>query len=166
MTKLTNCPPDYYSNCSNAGTRCKLCRAGFASKKNKLLYQPIDDSIQPHPDDCIKPDLFKKRRILKKAKAHETTVAKQIISHTLRSGAAQHDGDLLAISSIKIECKQRGCRKSWNLTWDEYQKGQTQGIQVYAVTVTCPDGKPRTLYLLEQDLFGELIHGRNIEGLL
>jgi hypothetical protein len=49
-------------------------------------------------------------------------------------------------------------RKSWNLTLQEYEKGQRQGIDVYGITITHPEtGKPLTMFMIEERMAGLLL---------
>lgn len=147
---FSNCPTDYYNNCRNQLIKCKQCVAGTGNKL--LFYESIDEGLPPHP---YAKDQQKQRR-QKRAKAVEESVLKDIAKGTVRSGAANGDGDIhLLNDELRVEVKDRGTRKSWNLTWEEYEKGLKQGIDIFAISVDCPDGKTRTIYMLEDQLFND-----------
>lgn len=146
------CPAQYYQNCSNQLIRCKSCVAGTGSRS--LYYDPIEKDIgldhHPHQKDS------RRQQILRRAKDTEKKIERDIARGTVRSGAANGDGDIhLLKGELRVEAKDRGARKSWNLTWEEYSKGQRQGIDIYAISVECPDGKRRTFYMMEDQLFNE-----------
>jgi hypothetical protein len=159
MNILRNCPTEYYHNCKNQLKQCKQCAAGSGPRSAKVLYEAMDPTdLNVHP--YTKDDAKAKR--LREAKQTERAVAREIVRGTIRSGAALGDGDHhLLKGSIRQEVKDRGPRKSWNLTWAEYDKGKRQGISVYAISVVCPDGKQRTMYMMEADLFTQLLAEEN-----
>ena len=149
MTRLRNCPPDFYNNCKNANSACRQCAAGLGPPGGKVYYKPVDLDQPKHP---YAPS-YEKAKVVRRAQQVEKDIAKEIVKGTLRSGAALGDGDHLLKGELRQEVKDRGARSSWNLTWTEYDKGRRQGIEVYAISVVCPDGKRRTMYMMEPDLF-------------
>jgi hypothetical protein len=156
MNRLRNCPAEYYQNCKNQLSSCKICAAGYGPGSGKVFYQAIseDEALLKHP---YEKDQGKSKR-LKQAQGVERAVQREIIHGTIRSGAALGDGDHhLLKGTIRQEVKDRGSRKSWNLTWQEYEKGQRQGISVYAISIDCPDGRRRTMYMMESDLFTQFL---------
>lgn len=154
MSTLRNCPSEFYFNCSNRINRCKVCCAGNGPTQGQLFYAPIDHALLKHPYEKDQKKVIR----LRQAKQVEKDVAREIVRGTIRSGAALGDGDHhLLNGTIRLEVKDRGERKSWNLTWEEFQKGQKQGISTYAVSVKCPDGKTRTMYMMDHDLFTQFL---------
>lgn len=155
--KLKNCPPKYYDNCRNAQRRCRQCRAG-GGKGSALFYDPIDPALAPHPAE--EKDPVKSKRA-QQGRRTEKDVEKRLVRRTSGSGARFGDGDLRQQAGdreLRIEHKDRGQRKSFNLTLDEYRKGQRQGIDVYAVTIEA-DGKQRTMYIMDEETYLGLTHG-------
>lgn len=145
-----NCPEEYYHNCQNQQKKCKACVAG--NGKIDLFYKPINPELNLHP---YKKDEFK-QRTYKRATENEKRIEREIAKGTIRSGAMNNDGDLsLLQGELRVEVKDRGKRSSWNLTWSEFDKGRKQGIDIYAINVLCSDGKPRTIYMMEDHLFNE-----------
>lgn len=152
MVKRWKCPPNFYNNCDNQLSKCGACTAGHGS--HKLYYEPIKDTedLQNHP--LVKD--ANRQQILRRAKSVEQSIQRDIAKGTVRSGAANGDGDIhLLKDELRVEAKDRGARKSWNLTWAEFTKGLKQGIDIYAISVECPDGRRRTLYMMEEQLFTE-----------
>lgn len=151
MVKSWKCPPKFYDNCSNQLAKCRVCTAGAGSKK--LYYEPIledQEELLKHPLEVD----YEKKQILRRAKHVEKTIERDIAKATRRSGAVNNDGDIhLLNDELRVEAKDRGERKSWNLTWNEYTKGVKQSIDIYAISVECPDGKRRTMYVMEESLF-------------
>jgi hypothetical protein len=152
---LRNCPLEYYNNCANAGVKCRWCSAGNGPTSGQLFYIAVQPNPTEHP---CKPSEAKKK-ILKRAKATEKNVEREIIRGTLRSGAALGDGDHLLLGEIRQEVKDRGPRSSWNLTWPEYTKGCRQGIQAYAISILPPEGPRKTMYIMEENVFTALLAG-------
>jgi len=148
--KKDKCPDEFYNNCLNALKKCRICIASTGS--GKLYYEPVEDiGEHPYHKDSDK------QRVLRKAKETEKRVEKEIARGTLRSGATLGDGDLKILDSLRVEVKDRGSRSTWNLTWTEYIKGRKQSIDVFAINVECPDKQRRTIYMIEESLFSELI---------
>lgn len=162
--ELNNCPTTYYRNCSNALKKCKVCRAGFGRLSGELFYLPKlqDKDLLDHPS--TKPLKGTKQSIYRRSRQTEKNIEQSIAKATLRSGALNHDGDLLFLESLRVEVKDRGIRSSWNLTWKEFSKGKDQHIDIYAINIECPDGKKRVMYMLEEDLLSELL-GKHISEL-
>jgi hypothetical protein len=159
MRKLNNCPPEFYSNCANAQLKCRDCVAGFGKKA--LYYEPYLNLDRVHPSSDWQQDKQKKRKILKQSQDTESRIAKAIARKTLASGAANHDGDLVAADDIRIEVKRRGARKSWNVTVQEYDKGLKQGIDVFAIEIERDDtGVRETLYCCTEDFFASVVAGK------
>lgn len=156
---LRNCPDSYYNNCSGAGILCKRCPAGSGAPKAKLLYSPLDPPIAENLEQHPYSQSQKRIVIQRRARATERKVEREIITGTLRSGAALGDGDHLILGEIRQEVKDRGPRNSWNLTWKEYTKGRRQGVQVYAISIEpLAAGEPRrTMYMMEAELFTHLL---------
>lgn len=152
---MKNCPDDYYSQCVNALKKCGVCAAGGGNSNSKLFYKSITGEL---PDHLHKPDTKKQKR-LQQAKKVESNQRRAIATSTLRSGAALGDGDTsLLEGTLRMETKDRGVRKSWNLTLQEYEKGQQQGIDVYGITINHPEtGKPLTMYMVEERMAGLLL---------
>lgn len=152
---MKNCPDEFYNQCANAQKKCKVCAAGTASNSSKVFYQSLTGDNSSHP---YKPDQQKQKR-LRQAKQVEQKQLQTIAKATLRSGAAlgNGDGELLS-GSLRLETKDRGVRRSWNLTLPEYEKGQRQGIDIYGITITHPvTGKNITMYMIEERLAGYLL---------
>ena len=151
---MKNCPDEYYSQCANALSKCRVCAAG-SSNSSQLFYESTTGWLPEHPH---KPDSKKQKRLLQ-AKKVESNQRRAIATSTLRSGAALGDGDTsLLEGTLRMETKDRGVRKSFNLTIQEYEKGQQQGIDVYGITITHPEtGKPLTLYMVEERMAGLLL---------
>ena len=126
---MRNCPDQYYKNCKNALAKCKTCRAGWGSKGSKLYYDPIEESLDVHPAQTKDPQKSKR---IKQARKWEKEEAQSMGAvPTQQSGALRHDGDAqIEINGQKtqIEYKDRGERKSFNLTLKEYKKGRQQGV--------------------------------------
>ena len=148
--KNKNCPPAYYYNCLNQMSKCKSCTAGTGNAK--LWYEPEDTTLLNHPATKD----VKRQAIQRRAKQVEQSIQRDIARGTVRSGAANGDGDIhLLKGELRVEAKDRGQRKSWNLTWDEFTKGIKQDIDIFAISVECPDGKRRTIYMMEDYLFND-----------
>lgn len=153
MFNTSLCPDNYYDNCKNAITHCDHCLAG-GNKNGKLQYQPIDISLPDHP---YTKDSAKQKR-LREAKQVEKAIIDSVARATVRSGAANGDGDChLLNGNLRVEIKDRGSKSSWNVTFAEYEKGKRQGIDIYSISVVCPDKVRRTMYVMEEDLYHELI---------
>lgn len=135
---------------------CKRCSAVKPGQRT-LYYEPLrkDNHLAVHP--CIERKA-QKRITQRAAKATERRIEKSIAKGTLRSGAANGDGDLELLSNLRVEVKRRGHRKSWNLTWAEYEKGKRQGIDVYAIESITPHGQDKTIYMMEEELFTLLLN--------
>lgn len=149
----------------NAMKRCNSCRAGFGKGSADLFYIPREDNEDLYEHPCKAPLKGTKQSIYKRAVKTEKTIEHSIARSTLRSGAVNHDGDLLLLESLRVEVKDRGPRSSWNLTWKEFLKGKEQRIDVYAISIICPDNKRRVVYMLEEDLLSELL-GSKIDNSL
>jgi hypothetical protein len=148
--KLKDCPTDYYNNCANQLIKCKQCVAGYGLKS--LYYEPLDEGLGKHPYGKSQ----EKQRRQKRAKDIEDSILKDIARGTVRSGAANGDGDIhLLKDNLRVEVKDRGSKKAWNLTWSEYIKGKQQAIDIFAISIDCPDGKTRTIYMLDDNLFND-----------
>jgi hypothetical protein len=153
---IRNCPDPFYNNCENALKLCHRCPAGSGPRGNKLLYKPTSKTpvTEEHP---FSKDEAKSKRV-KDARRVEQRIARELVKGTLRSGAALGDGDHhLLGGDLRQEVKDRGARSTWNLTWQEYSKGIQQGIGVYAISIVCPDGQRRTLYMLDEQNFTSLL---------
>ena len=157
--KLNNCAPKFYQNCSNAQVQCKNCVAG--SGKKDLYYTPYANLDEEHPASDWKTTKLQRQKLQRQAKQTENNIARTIAKKTMRSGAANHDGDLLMAESIRVEVKRRGTRKSWNVTTEEYDKGILQGIDVFAIEIERPDtGTRQTLYCLTEDFFTSVVSAK------
>jgi hypothetical protein len=156
INRLANCEPRFYENCKNAHVKCKLCVAG--SGKQNLYYEPYTILEEDHPATNWKDSKLEKQRILRRAKQTESNIARNIVQKTIRSGAANHDGDLLIAQDVRVEVKRRGRRQSWNVTVKEYDKGLQQGIDVFAIEIERDDtGARQTLYCCTEDFFTSLV---------
>lgn len=159
LSKLTNCAPKFYENCRNAHVKCNLCVAG--SGKQNLYYDPYINLEEEHPALNWKTDKQTKQKLQRRAKQTESKLANTIARKTMRSGAANHDGDVLVADDVRVEVKRRGCRKSWNVTTAEYDKGLLQGIDVFAIEIERPDtGTRQTLYCCTEDFFTSLVSAK------
>lgn len=149
----------FYRTCSNALMKCHKCRAGKGSSSDPLFYKPkenCDHPKKPHP--AQHKDQKKSERI-KEARKWENKEAKRIGKPTAKSGSVHGDGDCRSLINgreVKIEFKDRGKRKSFNLSLDEYKKGQAQGVEAYGIKIEDDQGKSRIVYLLDKELFEEL----------
>lgn len=153
---LKNCAIEFYSNCAAATLKCKDCVAGSGNKA--LYYEPYADLATPHPLANWKATLQAKKKVQQQAKQTEKRIAGSIARKTMRSGAANHDGDLLVNEAVRVEIKRRGSRKSWNVTTTEYDKGIKQGIEVFAIEIQREDTlQPVTLYCCTEDFFSHLL---------
>lgn len=153
--KLVNCEPAFYQNCANAQVQCKYCVAG--SGKQDLYYEPYTNLGQ-HPAYNWKQDKLQKQKIQRQARHTEAHIAARVAKKTIRSGAINHDGDLLFLENVRVEVKRRGIRKSWNVTCDEYDKGIKQGIEVFAIEIERSDtGERITLFCCTEDFFSSLL---------
>jgi hypothetical protein len=147
-----SCSQEYYENCKNQLIKCKSCLAGTGSRS--LYYEPLEKDIGLDQHPYSKDN--KRQKIQRRARHTEKSIERDIAKGTVRSGAANGDGDIhLLKGELRVEVKDRGERKSWNLTWDEYSKGLKQGIDIYAINVECPDNKKRRMYIMEEQLFME-----------
>lgn len=108
---------------------------------------------------------MKKSRRVKKARKWEKDEASSVGgTPTQQSGAYRGDGDAkLDINgrTTQIEYKDRGQRKSFNLTLKEYQKGKRQGVEVFGIRIQDEDGNYKTVYILDDKLFKELVEDNN-----
>lgn len=139
---------EYYANCANKLKKCKACKAGAGFQR--LFYEPVEPGLDNHPYQVDE----KRQKVQRRAKHVEESIVRDIAKGTIRSGAVNGDGDIhLLNDQLRIEAKDRGERKSWNLTWAEFTKGLKQGIDIYAISVDCPDGQRRTMYMMENQLF-------------
>lgn len=153
MFNTSLCPDEYYDNCANAITHCNHCVAS-GNKNGKLHYKPIEDGLPNHP---YSKNSSKQKR-LKEAKQVEKAIIDSVARATVRSGAANGDGDChLLNGDLRVEIKDRGEKSSWNVTFAEYEKGKRQGIDIYSISVLCPDKVRRTMYMIEEELYHELI---------
>lgn len=164
-----NCPIEFYSNCSNALILCNKCIAMRSSAK-KLHYNPIsiEGNLGKHPEEGK--SKTKARKIQKRAVKTEQDLKNNIAEGTLKSGAVLGDGDLSLLNGdLKVEVKDRGNSASWNLTHKEYMKGKKQGIDAYAISAVGPDNTRRTIYMLEEGIFYNLLallkQVKQLEGL-
>lgn len=161
--RCSNCPEAFYINCTSAPSKCRQCAAGSGGLHASMHYTPEED-IGDHPHYmrivAQRADSRAKSKRGRDAKQREAQAQQRIAKQTLRSGALLGDGDHLLLSGagdIRQEFKDRGPRKSWNLTWEEFQKGKSQQIGVYAIEIECPDAQRRTLYMMEEGLFTEFL---------
>jgi hypothetical protein len=154
MSKFS-CPDDYYTNCANAMVLCKQCNV-VNKRASKNHYSPIENNqhLQEHPSIEKK---SKQRRVLKEAQHTERQLERRIAKGTIRSGAANGDGDLCLLETLRVEVKRRGARKSWNLTWDEFCKGKRQRIDAFAIDIETPTGQRETVYMMDEDTFTQIL---------
>lgn len=152
---MRNCPDEYYKQCANALKKCKVCAAGSGSTSSKVLYKSTTGELLFHPHT---PNIKKQKR-LKEAKRVEDSQRIAIANSTIRSGALLGDGDTsLLRGTLRMETKDRGVRKSWNLTLEEYEKGKQQGIDIYGITIKHPEtGKQLTMYMIEERMAGLIL---------
>lgn len=128
------------------------------SGKKDLFYEPYSTLDEEHPAANWKEVRYQRQKLQRQAKQTEDNIARTIAKKTQRSGAANHDGDLVIADSIRVEVKRRGTRKSWNVTCDEYDKGRRQGIDVFAIEIQRPDTNVReTLYCCTEDFFTSVV---------
>jgi hypothetical protein len=157
--KLKNCPTTFYANCASAPSKCGQCVAGTGH--TKLYYVPVISGFDDHPASDWQKDKQKRRKQQTQAKQTEQRVADEIVRHTQRSGAANHDGDLaLGSYNHRLEVKRRGLRQSWNLTSTEYDYGRGQGIDVWAIEIQRSDlmnNPPQTIYCCTPEFFAYLL---------
>lgn len=162
QTGLKCCPSDFYNKCANALSKCRECKAGFGKKGSKLWYvSRFDDDDQEHPwysEERLK-RVEKKKKIVSESKRVEQKQREQIAKATLRSGSLLGDGDAKILKGVfRLETKNRGERKSWNLTVEEYQKGKRQGVDIFGITIKEPStGKEKTMYLIDENLLGTIL---------
>lgn len=139
---------------------CKKCRAYTNRPKDDLMYKPLDeaDNLLTHP--CIARDKQRvtKANRYKQARDIEKKVERDIAKGTARSGALNGDGDLSVFNGeLRIEVKDRGLRKSWNLSLDELNKGRRQNIDVYAINTHTEEYGDKTIYMMEDTIFHHLL---------
>lgn len=162
QTDLKCCPSDFYNKCANALSKCRECIAGFGKKGSKLWYvSRFDDDDQQHPwlsQERLK-RVDQKKKIVSESKRIERRQREQIAKATLRSGSLLGDGDAKILKgAFRLETKNRGERKSWNLTVEEYQKGRRQGVDIFGITIKEPStGKEKTMYLIDEHLLGIIL---------
>jgi hypothetical protein len=128
-----NCPDYHYHNCSGRETDCHICLVNDPA--GELLYDPIMIGGLPHPleeyANHLKKVTYKNNRSLREAKSKKKNTKRQqiklgyaeeervlerfkqagfIITPTERSGAENHDNDLiLELNGVhwRIEVKKR-----------------------------------------------------------
>ncbi len=158
MHSMHNCPDRFYLNCSEAQVSCKVCAAGRGGPK--LKYKPIKS--EDKEGDLVNHPWCKdksKVNIQKRAKTTEKKQRENIARATIRSGALLGDGDThLLNGKLKLETKDRGVKSSWCLSLSEYNKGLRQGIDIYGITITPPNSSPKTLYIIDENLLGIILH--------
>lgn len=100
-----------------------------------------------------------KSQRIKQARKWEKKEAHSLGKPTQRSGSIQRDGDAKRYAGdreIRIELKDRGQRKSFNLSLEEYEKGKRQGVEAFGIKIKDDKGISQTVYLVDKDLFEEL----------
>lgn len=169
--QLRCCPIEWYDACVNAGRKCKFCSAGFGSAAGKLWFEatPHSHITDPHPYDrelkALKAKPADKRPIdkqksaqVKKALRNERQIAKRIVEQTLASGRILGDGDLKVLNGTKrVECKTRFNTRNFTLTWAEYQKGLSQGIDHWIITLYDDSGTSHSMVLMSTFSYAELL---------
>lgn len=159
---LKCCPNDFYNKCANAYSKCKDCVAGFGRKGSRLWYESkLEGDNIKHPwvsQERVK-RVGEKKKIISESRRVEQKQRDEIVKATLKSGSLLGDGDAkLLKGAFRLETKNRGVRKSWNLTVEEYQKGKRQGVDIFGVTIKEPPaGKERTLYLVDEHILGIIL---------
>jgi len=150
---MRNCPDVFYNECANAIAKCRTCKAGeMSGRLGKLYYESLTGEHPVHPSQIDQ----NKRKRLKEAQTVEKNQRRAIADATLRSGAALGDGDTSLLGGeLRLETKDRGVKRSWNLTLAEWEKGQRQRIDAYGITIEHPEtGKKLTLYMMSEAMFG------------
>lgn len=157
-------------NCAFAAQKCSSCKAG-SRPSGRLLYAPtsiIGDAplASDHPAYGKDKQAYdNKKRGMANETAIQSRLQKGLVRKTLASGAALGDGDL-SISTpegnLNIEAKHRGKSERWHLTRKEYEKGQRQSVDVYAVTSQDGQGKDQTMYVMDESTFIRLV-GKSTE---
>lgn len=150
---LKNCPDEYYENCQNQIRACYRCAAGSGSKT--LCYEPIDDSLTPHPhEQVLKQQKWRGKEAHRQGKQTEKKsrqrLADQLVKETIASGAVNGDADFILSELSQIEHKSR---KSLSITQKEYEKGLKQGVGIWQITH--PETN-RRVYILTEDLFVQI----------
>lgn len=157
---MPECPDLYYENCANAIKSCHFCCAKTGSAKHKLHYSPLDASLSPHP---YLQDTTTSKRV-KRALKEEKKAKDDLIKATLRSGAIYGDGDyelLRGLLRADHKHRQKPC-KSFALTLPEYEKGKSQGVGVWVITIHPePNRTERGIFLTEQ-AFTTLLAAANL----
>lgn len=156
---MRNCPSPFYENCANALKKCRSCRAGRGNRQGPLHYAPRTDESPAFDEHPMAGKDIKRSQRTKQARKWEKQEANRLGKPTKQSGAVSHDGDAkrwVGDREVRIELKDRGRRKSFNLTLDEYEKGRRQGIEAFGIKIKDDTGRSRTVYLVDEDLFKEL----------
>ena len=107
-----------------------------------------------------------KSQRIKQARKWEKKEAHSLGQPTQQSGSVQGDGDAKRYAGdreIRVELKDRGQRKSFNLSLEEYEKGKRQGVEAFGIKIKDDKGTSRTVYLVDKDLFKELTTNRKGE---
>jgi len=159
---LKCCPSDFYNKCANAFSKCRDCVAGYGRKGSRLWYESReegDDTKHPWESQGRVRKLEQKKKIISESKRVEQKQRDEIVKATLKSGSLLGDGDAkLLKGAFRLETKNRGVRKSWNLTVEEYQKGKRQGVDIFGITIKEPSTKKeKTLYLVDEHILGIIL---------
>lgn len=152
------CPEEFYENCRNK-FKCTRCAAGEGAQH--LLYLPIDESpsLKTHPYKRELERLKKRgkeanRRGRQEEKKTLQRLGSKLVRATIGSGAVRGDADATLLDVGQIEHK---ARKHVSLPLKDIEKGQRQGVKVWALTT--PHG---VFYVMEEDTFVNLTaHYRN-----
>lgn len=154
------CPPDFYTNCTNAQRKCSTCKAG--SGKKGFYYEPIKD-IGPHPYEARiskQPSTSNQygRKGLKREKQTINSINKKFAKPTLGSGRINQDGDF-TLGELKVEHKTRFKTGSIGISKKEYEKGVSQNIDMWLIKMHTPDNK-KSFVVIDLETFITLVkHG-------
>jgi len=144
---------NYYTNCSNRLKLCKYCIVNGGKYNN---YEPIDETLTPHPGvEAYNKNKERGAQANKKGKQAEKQaiqrLANKLVSPTVASGAVRGDGDAKLSDLCNLEHK---LRNRLGITKAEYEKGKRQGVGVWQLTD--PDTNT-SVYILSEDVFVRLL---------
>lgn len=171
---INQCPEDWFLTCKNSNLKCTNCGAANNSSK-PVLYKPTHSGVcegrkvSNHPTTLVQQQLVNKNKPIKdqvKSKQvkqgfkQEKVLAdsfNETIKQSLQSGALLGDGDLHALEGlVKVDSKLRIKKQSFSVTWTEYEKGISQDINAWAITIN-KNQKDHTCVFMTQELFCQLI---------
>ena len=157
---LKHCPSEYYDNCLNAAKLCLRCAAGYGRAQAKLHYAPREANLlPPHPYEAKR---FQNRKtrgaIVKRARVEEERARQSLIKATVNSGALYGDGDYKITDWLHCDHKHRQklC-KQFTLTLQEYEKGLSQGVESWVVTIHPTEGETLRGVFLTERAFARLL---------